>query len=274
MAYEVIFINDNHDVLGHSPISSETKLIDATVTQDIYDISTFDFTILPNNPAYGFIEPNKTIVQVIDDETDLVEFEGRVADVSKSLNDNVIEHRYQSEDRLGLLRDSVQTDEKFRGKPSDLFKKIITRHNQLMADDPWKQFGIGEFELDEYVVYVEEGSVDPGTVNVTLNPGDKATIRNNATYIYASWNGEPLIMANYIKGVTLTVDSRQEVNGEMRYLLYRVIDGVRINEGIVSAKDIVETYTTSGGGGGASTYSVMTLSDDGLTFEEIRPEII
>lgn len=78
MPYEVTFINENDRVKAHSLVSPTVRLFDTKVSQSVKDIDSFTFSILRNHPAYGFIQEMKTLVEITDLDTGLVEFEGRV----------------------------------------------------------------------------------------------------------------------------------------------------------------------------------------------------
>ena len=176
----------------------------------------------------------------MDAETGEEVFEGTVIDVQKSISNNQVEISYKAEDPTGHLRDSIQTDDEFKGKPRDLFKKMIDRHNEMTSLDPHKTFRIGRCEVDQQLAYAD--TANGGSVNVgVLEAGDKAHLREGTRYIRAYYGGPALIINRSIIGKTLQVVSRQEVNGAMHYLVGSYYSGVFYNEGVVSGDDILET---------------------------------
>lgn len=256
MGYMVMFSNqDEEPIVGHSHVNPSIRLLNTRCVVSTEDISVFSFTILPDNPVFNYINPSKTLVTIIDMDDDFIEFEGRVVDEIKEVSETRVGYEYQAEDKRGFLRDSLMFDEEFKGKPSVLFKKIIDRHNKVQENDPYKQFSVGDCEIDTYREYVT-ADTPPSSINKTLVVGDTATIKSTAKHIYASWDGSALNMASYIKGVPLIVDAVQVVGGDTRYLLYRMIGGSKITEGIVSGKDIIEVVATNGGVTGTVTVTV------------------
>lgn len=236
MPYEVSFINENDRVKAHSLVSPTVRLFDTQVSQSVKEIDSFTFSILRNHPAYGFVQEMKTLVEIVDLDTGLVEFEGRVTSQTGKTEDAITESQYVAEDVIGLLHDSRQMQYHFKGTPSELFRFLINRHNKVM--EPWKQFSIGVCELDTYETYGE--SEESVVVSVNLQEGDTATIKPTAKYIY-DWDGAQLTMANYAKGVAHIITGIRTSNGNKQYQLSRTWpSGVTTVEGFVNETDIVE----------------------------------
>lgn len=242
MAYRVKFINveEGAEHNAHLPHHPTIRLFNTNVDQKTNGIDTFQFSISNDNPAAIHIKEMKTLVQVIDEDTGDLEFEGRILRQSGDYRNNMTERRYNAEDCIAFLHDTKQMPQELKGKPSDIFKFIVERHNALA--EPWKQFAVGTCEIDTYRIY----SNDPEdqAVRVILKVGDQATIRPTATKIYSKFGGQPLKMANWIKGVTLRVEDTRYVGNELFYNLSRTVNGHKIIEGIVSEKDIIETLGT------------------------------
>lgn len=133
------------DALGttiHTPNNSETKVSSGTINKEINMIDSFNFTILPNNPAYGQIKPYKTLVSVYNTKTREYDFEGRVYQPSESMgSDGDISYGYTAEGELAYLHDSVQRHVEFRGTPTELFTTLLSYHNSQVEE--YKHFEVG-----------------------------------------------------------------------------------------------------------------------------------
>lgn len=259
MAYLAIIRNEDQEpIIGHSDVNPQIRLLNTRGVLSSKDISVFSFTVLPDNPIYNDIQVNKTLITIIDTDDGHIEFEGRIVDESREISDTKIGIDYKAEDRRGFLRDSPQTKKEFNGTPKALFTLLVNRHNTITKDDIYKQFDIGDCEVDTYREYIASGA---SGVNVTIAKDQTATIKQTAKHIYSSYGGAALNMAAYIKGVPLKVDGSQSVGGKLHYTLYRTINGVKVVEGIVSADDIIEANATLSAPA-ISTSSVTVLGNE------------
>lgn len=266
MGYLAIFRNENQEpIIGHSDTNPRVRLLNTRGTLSTNDISVFSFTVLPDNPIYNDIQINKTLITIVDTDDGFIEFEGRVVDESREISETKIGIDYKAEDRRGFLRDSPQTKKDFKGTPKALFELLINRHNTITKDDIYKQFDIGDCEVDTYREFVEGAG---SGANVVVGNNKTATIKQTAKYIYASYGGPALNIASYIKGVPLIVRSSQVVNGKRHYLLYRTINGVDVTEGIVSEEDILETNTTLSTPVTTTSNVVVLNKDDKATIKQ------
>ena len=231
-------------------------MIDAGLSQHS-GIDRLKFSIIADSPLYVFIREHITEVQMVDETTNKVVFEGRVlsSDVDWSADKLIAD--YECEEITGYLHDSAMTDYEYKGAPSGLFKWIIERNNSQL--EPHKQWAVGVCEIDTYRTYIEEGATEG--VNKVLQVGDTATIKPTATYIYSDWGVTRLVMANYAKGVAHKVKASKDVNGTMMYLLERTYsNGYTAIEGYVFAYDIVETVTVNTGTSAARSTTIDTTS--------------
>lgn len=238
MAFQVTFFDNDKSLLAHSPNNSQIRLLNTTVTQTIKGIDTFDFSVLPNNPASYMIEEMKTMVQVVNTDTGVIEFEGRI---EKQTGQSAVttERRYKAADVLAFLHDSVQMPKKMTVKPSEALRFMVNRHNSLVEE--YKQFAVGVVEIDTYLVYGKDAEAE--LVNVELVIGDTATIKPTAQYIY-DWDGTRLNMANYAKGVAHKISDIRTSNGQRQYQLSRTWpSGVTTVEGFINANDIIEAQS-------------------------------
>lgn len=198
--YEVYLLDEDFTII-HSSGAFGNKLTAMRLTNFINTIPTFRFSFLPDNPANSLLRLMVTrlrIVRTVDDE---VIFEGRVVDYQGTIDsDNTHIKSYIAEDMRGVLNDSRPPSFSFKGTPGELIRKLFEHHNEQVED--WKQFALGDCELDSYIIYPDENT----PINQPLSVGDKATISPNAKYIWNS-DGARLNMSSLVKGVTHTIDT-------------------------------------------------------------------
>lgn len=235
MAHKVIFQTIEEQIETHSPVNPSIKLHDTWLELFADNrMDRFRFVIHPDNPAYYFINEMVTECVITNADTNKVMFEGRILRrVGK--DQGTPERAYWVEDVRGYLNDTKQSPVTFTGKPSELFKKIIERHN-ILADEQ-KQFGIGVCEVDTYRAYIDNDT----PINVPLATGGYATIKPTAVYI---WNNDniQLRMADSVKGVRHTIETVGTGVFAGKYLLRHPIPAWGIS-GWVQASDIVEVQT-------------------------------
>jgi phage minor structural protein len=110
-----------------SSAQSKVRIIGGKIKQAINSISTFEFSIYPNNPGYTDIHGLTTEIKVYTDEKTI--FVGRVLTVSEGMDaDGGIVKSVLCEDRLGWLCDTVQPYLEW-----DLSNGIRNRLEQILA---------------------------------------------------------------------------------------------------------------------------------------------
>lgn len=235
LMYEVILVSNQKGIKAHTTGDPIARLHNMSLDMGVKTIDTFDFSIRNDNPASYAIEEKKTLVLVKNLKTGEIVFEGPV-DTQNSTQADITERRYTAADAMIYLRDSLLMPKSFVGKPSELLRFIINRHNSLV--EPEKQFAVGTVEIDTYIAY--GSSPEAELVAVSLRVGDTATIKPSTTKIY-DWNGNALNIANYAKGVAHTITDTRMLNGVKQYLLSRTWpSGVTTQEGFINESDIVE----------------------------------
>lgn len=130
------------DVQLHVPGSEERQIINPTLSEQLDQIDSFSFSILPTHPMYDHLVQMKTRICIYKDH-DMV-WEGRVIDNDEE-NDQT--RSIVCEGELGYLIDSIQEpyDEDFT--LIEFLQFLLEQHNRQV--DSWKQFRLGN-------VYVEE----------------------------------------------------------------------------------------------------------------------
>ncbi len=100
------------------------------------------FGLPVTNALYGRLQKLISIVQVFYDEQEI--FEGRVLSLTRDF-DNTLQ--VECEGELSYLVDSVQRNDAFTGKTTELLAEIISRHNEMV--EPFKQFKMGKVTVEE-----------------------------------------------------------------------------------------------------------------------------
>lgn len=100
------------------------------------------FGLPVTNALYGRLQKLVSIVQVFYDEQEI--FEGRVLSLTRDF-DNTLQ--VECEGELSYLVDSVQRNDAFTGKTTELLAEIISRHNEMV--EPFKQFKMGKVTVEE-----------------------------------------------------------------------------------------------------------------------------
>lgn len=93
----------------HDTVNRDEKIPTGTITEEINAISSFSFTIYPNNPCYDKLQPYTTLVEVYNTKKNRYDFKGRVLKVTPQMdNDGMVYRNVICESRLGYLFDSIQ----------------------------------------------------------------------------------------------------------------------------------------------------------------------
>lgn len=144
--YRVTIINDNEEIVIHSPYVSGVKLESGVIKKEINKIDSFEMSFYLNNPAHGKLKPFLTLVKVLNTKTNEYEFEGRVLSPTGRMDDSGLhEYSWVCEGELGYLHDSQQRHLEFRGNPRELFETILEYHNQQVEE--YKHFEPGIMEV-------------------------------------------------------------------------------------------------------------------------------
>lgn len=179
----------------HSPYNNDLKVDSDTLKPSINEIGTFNFTIYPNNPGWGKIQPLTTLIKVEDVPHNFVVFEGRILQpTTDQSDDRVLSESYLCEDEKGYLHDSVQSWEKFTGDRTgeQLFRKAIATHNEQVED--YKRFEIGIIDmpdLSDNVRFMDDTKSTFDNISDKLlesdNIGGELRIRKEGNVRYIDW---------------------------------------------------------------------------------------
>lgn len=109
--YDVTIINGNVQRLihDHRSASNAQKLATASIVEAENAISSFTFTIYPNNAGYDALNAYTTLVQVRNTKRSRYDFVGRVLKVTPGMDANgLVTKTVICEDRMAFLHDSIQ----------------------------------------------------------------------------------------------------------------------------------------------------------------------
>ena len=95
-----------------------------------------EFVNLPGNVAYDSLHKLKTII-TLEEDGEII-FRGRVLETA---SDTYNQKEVYCEGELGFLYDSVVRPYQFKGKAADLFRQLVTKHNEQVED--YKRFEVG-----------------------------------------------------------------------------------------------------------------------------------
>ena len=109
--YDVTIINGNKQTLihDHRSASNAQKLSSGSIVEAENAISSFTFTIYPNNAGYDALNAYTTLVYVRNTKRSRYDFVGRVLKVTPGMDANgLITKTVICEDRMAFLHDSIQ----------------------------------------------------------------------------------------------------------------------------------------------------------------------
>lgn len=174
--YKVEIDNNGKTAIIHSAIALNSEktplLLAGQIKKGINTISTFDFSYLNNNPAYGNLFPLRTLISVTDTLKNKEVFRGRVLSPTDSMeSDGAFSYRYLCESELGYLQDSVQ--KWFKAQDMTIIQfltYLLNIHNAQV--EPYKRFLIGNVTVvnntDNIYYYVDDSTSTLDTIKDKL----------------------------------------------------------------------------------------------------------
>lgn len=115
------------------------RLQNMNLELELNKLNSFSFTIYPTHPYYDTLKTLKSIITVKRDGETI--FRGRILDKDKEFYN---QKQVVCEGELGFLLDSLVEPATHTGTPAEYLQWLINNHNEQMADDPTKQFVLGE----------------------------------------------------------------------------------------------------------------------------------
>ncbi len=138
-------INNNTSYTIHNSNISKTKskVTNGSIVKGINSIGSFSFTILKSNPAFDYVYPYTSLIQVYNQKKDRYDFKGRILKIKPNMSSNgLVSKTIICEDRLGYLQDSIQPylEEKYwegdsnRNGLEEFIDYILDNHNSQVDD--------------------------------------------------------------------------------------------------------------------------------------------
>lgn len=157
--YIVTIINGNDQRIIHDFRSAQNarKLASGTIVDAENSISSFTFSIYPNNVGYDLIQEYKTQIKVYNAKRARYDFIGRVLKSSPTMDSNgLIEKTVVCEDRLGYLHDSVQpyaeqrhySGDETRTGVEEFIDVLLANHNSQVEE--YKRIYRGTVTVDPF----------------------------------------------------------------------------------------------------------------------------
>lgn len=136
-------IDDTRGTVIHSPYISSLKATSAQIDLVGQGVSSFEFTINPENDGWNKIKPLRTLVKVKDVKKDKVVFNGRVLKPTQKMSSSgLFSITYICEDRMAYLNDSNQRHGEYRDITiSQFLQVILNNHNSQV--ELHKRFKLG-----------------------------------------------------------------------------------------------------------------------------------
>lgn len=125
----VVFYDPSSDDMTLQVLSPKAKY-------ELNKAGSLTFTMLPGNVAYNSLHKLKTVVTLEQDGE--VIFRGRVLETTSDLYN---QKKVYCEGELAFLLDSLVRPYEFKGKAADLFRQLVTKHNEQVED--YKRFEVG-----------------------------------------------------------------------------------------------------------------------------------
>lgn len=125
-------------VTFYDPSSDDMSLhvLSPKAQYKLNDAGSLEFVILPGNVMYDGLHKLKTII-TLEQDGEII-FRGRVIE---TVTDTYNQKEVYCEGDLAYLYDSLVRPYKFKGKAADLFRQLVTKHNEQVDD--YKRFEIG-----------------------------------------------------------------------------------------------------------------------------------
>ena len=157
--YDVVIRNGEIAQYLHryETVRADEKIPVGTINEEINAISSFSFTIYPNNPCYNRLQPYSTTVEVFNIGRGRYEFKGRVLSVSPRMeSDGSVSKSVVCESRTGYLRDSIQpfvAERAFEGDGNrtgleEFIDVLLDNHNAQV--EPHKRIYRGIVTVDPF----------------------------------------------------------------------------------------------------------------------------
>lgn len=267
--YTVTVENDGKSTVISDGENSVRRISGGQIRREINAIDSFNFTVYPNNPAYGMLYGLRTKITVVRQKDGKAEFTGRVLTVEDSMDEQGhICKTVTCEGRLGWLCDTLQPYGTYTASNGVrmILLDFLTEHNRNSQAD--KKIYVGQVTVTDSnnYQYVKNWGTTLQTISEKLIDkfGGELQIRDQDGKVYLDYldrigRGTDAVikLAVNLKSVTRTVDETSIVtrffplgakldDSEDRVRIGSVNGGVDYldDEELIAKYGIIEGYET------------------------------
>ncbi|PKF08398.1 phage tail spike protein [Macrococcoides caseolyticum] len=160
--YKIILTNatnDNQKVVWD--VKQDIKLLRSASMQKQEDgIDSVSISPVHNfaENSATFIQPYNTLIEIINEKTDVIEFKGRVLSPESEMTDSgLFTHELIFEGVEAYLKDSIQSYSfEFDKMPVENLKKVIAHHNNELKNEAYKHFKVGNVTVEKNIIPSDE----------------------------------------------------------------------------------------------------------------------
>lgn len=171
--YRVKIYNNNESTTIQEPLADDVRLLSGSLKKGINTFSSYEFSMLPNNPGLSKIKNRQTLINIVDSLSGKEIFWGQVLSPTDSMDsDGSFNYEYMCADGLSFLQDSIQDYYKAQNMtPEAFFRHLIDVHNSKMIESH-KKFTVGTVNVtnstDNVYRYVDETATTWATIQDKL----------------------------------------------------------------------------------------------------------
>ncbi len=130
--FKVTIKNGNQETIIND---NRQRLLTGQIKKGTNDISSFVFSILPNNAGYNLINPVTTQIEVLRTDINKILFKGRVWKPKSSMNtDGSFIEEFTCNDSLDYLHDIYPGYSTYKGTIRDIVGALLDFYNSLVED--------------------------------------------------------------------------------------------------------------------------------------------
>ncbi|PKE27165.1 phage tail spike protein [Macrococcoides caseolyticum] len=160
--YKIILTNatnDNQKVVWD--VKKDIKLLRSASMQKQEDgIDSVSISPVHNfvENSATFIQPYNTLIEIINEKTNVIEFKGRVLSPESEMTDSgLFTHELIFEGAEAYLKDSIQSYSfEFDKMPVENLKKVIAHHNNELKSEAYKHFKVGNVTVEKNIIPSDE----------------------------------------------------------------------------------------------------------------------
>lgn len=160
--YKIILTNatnDNQKIVWD--VKQDIKLLRSASMQKQEDgIDSVSISPVHNfvENSATFIQSYNTLIEIINEKTNVIEFKGRVLSPESEMTDSgLFTHELIFEGAEAYLKDSIQSYSfEFDKMPVENLKKVIAHHNNELKSEAYKHFKVGNVTVEKNIIPSDE----------------------------------------------------------------------------------------------------------------------